>query len=962
MGGGGRVADPRKRWRSPLRRIWSRLSARHGRLTPSGRRWVGALAVLVPVVAVAVTVGALAGRDRAVHAHPERITVHDGPGGGQRVSLDATLFVPDGVDARHRAAAVIVAHGFGGSKDSVRADAVDLARRGYLVLTYSARGFGRSTGRIALDSPDYEVADARQLVDWLARRPEVRLDSPGDPRVGVTGGSYGGALALLLAGYDRRIDAIVPVATWNDLSHAFFPDSVGATGATPAGLDQRSDDGVFKKLWAANLFASGVTRPAVAGDQPNQPSQPAGSESAALCGGFRPEFCAAYQAAARTGRATPGMIALLRRSSPATVLDRIGAPTLLIQGETDSLFPLAEADANARGIAANGTPVRVVWFAGGHDAGPGLADTDRLRALTGAWFDHYLRGRGPAPATTFQYARTDPPGGVDTGGPGFRDLVAPAYPGLREAGTPTARQEVTLRGRPQTMLNPAGGVPAAVSGLPGLAGDSLGGTGLAGALGGDLPGQSVRFDGPVFDRTVDVVGAPTISVRVSSSTESAVLFAKLYDVDSQGRATLPQRLVAPVRVTGLTPGRPRTVRVVLPAVVHRFTAGHRMRLVLASTDQAYASPADPAAYRVSLVDGRLSVPRVPGVRTGLDGSSVPWLVAGALVVAAVAGAAGVTGARRARGRRGGVDTALAGVPLVVDHLTKTYGGPEAPVTAVRDLSLRVERGQVLGLLGPNGAGKTTALRILMGLIHPSSGQVRVFGHVISPGAPVLSRVGSFVEGPGFLPHLSGRDNLALYWRATGRPESDSHAEEALAIAGLGDAVHRRVRTYSQGMRQRLALAQAMLGRPDLLVLDEPTNGLDPPQIHQMRRVLRDYAAAGRTVLVSSHLLAEVEQTCTHVVVMHRGALVAAGTVADIVGAADTVRVGVDDPAAALRVVRRIEGVTEVTEAEGTLLVTLGALGRSELVAGLVAAGVGVHQVVPRRRLEDAFLSLVEDER
>jgi len=157
----------------------------------------------------------------------------------------------------------------------------------------------------------------------------------------------------------------------------------------------------------------------------------------------------------------------------------------------------------------------------------------------------------------------------------------------------------------------------------------------------------------------------------------------------------------------------------------------------------------------------------------------------------------------------------------------------------------------------------------------------VFGHRVAAGSPVLSRIGSFVEGSGFLPHLSGAANLRLYWAATGRPARAARFDEALEIAGLGTAVHRRVGAYSQGMRQRLAIAQAMLGLPDLLVLDEPTNGLDPPQIHAMREVLRGYAAGGRTVLVSSHLLAEVEQTCSHIVVMHCGRLVAAGTVADI---------------------------------------------------------------------------------
>jgi ABC-2 type transport system ATP-binding protein len=142
---------------------------------------------------------------------------------------------------------------------------------------------------------------------------------------------------------------------------------------------------------------------------------------------------------------------------------------------------------------------------------------------------------------------------------------------------------------------------------------------------------------------------------------------------------------------------------------------------------------------------------------------------------------------------------------------------------------------------------------------------------------VLSRIGAFVEGPGFLPHLSGRQNLDIFWRASGRT-GDPCFEDVLEIAGLGPSIDRKVRTYSQGMKQRLGIAEAMLGMPDLLLLDEPTNGLDPPQIREMRQVLRDYAKDGRTVILSSHLLGEVEQTCSDVVVMHRGTVVAAGTV------------------------------------------------------------------------------------
>jgi ABC-2 type transport system ATP-binding protein len=239
--------------------------------------------------------------------------------------------------------------------------------------------------------------------------------------------------------------------------------------------------------------------------------------------------------------------------------------------------------------------------------------------------------------------------------------------------------------------------------------------------------------------------------------------------------------------------------------------------------------------------------------------------------------------------------------------------------------------------------------------------VHVFGHRLTPGSPVLSRIGALVEGPGFLPHLSGEANLRSYWRATGRPAADARLEEALEIAGLGDSIHRKVRTYSHGMKQRLAIAQAMLGLPELLVLDEPTDGLDPPQIAEMRRVLKRYATGDRAVLVSSHLLAEVEQTCTEVVVVHKGEVVASGPVDDIVGESPTVQLEVSDVPAAERVLGNLAGIRSVT-ADGAsgLVVDLNGTARSAMVASLVRAGVGVERVVPRRRLEDAFLALVGD--
>src|SRR5690606_11736360 len=344
-----------------------------------------------------------------------------------------------------------------------------------------------------------------------------------------------------------------------------------------------------------------------------------------------------------------------------------------------------------------------------------------------------------------------------------------------------------------------------------------------------------------------------------------VLFVKLYDVSPNGTRTLPGNAVAPVRIPSLpADGTPVQVTVTLPGIVRPVEAGHSLQLAVATTDQACATPTEPAAYAISLAgDSALSVPVVPGTTVTSGWPTAQLLgIAGVLVAAALV----VVFAALRRRNSHEVDPELVDTPLVIRNLTKSYPGG---LTAVKDLSFRVERGQVLGLLGPNGAGKTTTLRMLMGLIRPTGGEIMVFGHRITPGAPVLSHIGSFVEGSGFLPHLSGADNLRLYWATTGRPVEQAHVEEALEIAGLGDAIHRKVRTYSQGMRQRLAIAQAMLGLPDLLVLDEPTNGLDPPQIHQMREVLRRYADTGRTVLVSSHLLSEVEQTCTHVVVMQR---------------------------------------------------------------------------------------------
>src|SRR6185312_12906253 len=427
-------------------------------------------------------------------------------------------------------------------------------------------------------------------------------------------------------------------------------------------------------------------------------------------------------------------------------------------------------------------------------------------------------------------------------------------------------------------------------------------------------------------------GAPTVRLRAASPTGSATLFVKLYDVDQSGVETLSAGLVAPVRLTGLPAdiADASEVTVTLPAIVRRIDAGHTVRVVVATSDQAFLTPAQPAVYTVQ-AGSALTLPTVVGTPIANPQTIWRYVLAG-LVLAIALGLAVVLLVRRRlrRRRHDEVIEEYADTPLVVRDLRKAYGDG---FVAVEEIGFTVQRGQVVGLLGPNGAGKTTTLRVLMGLTMPTGGDALVFGHRLGPGAPVLSRIGALVEGPGFLPHLSGLDNLRSYWRATGRPEADAHFEEALEIAGLGDSIHRKTRKYSHGMRQRLAIAQAMLGLPELLVLDEPTDGLDPPQIAEMRRVLRRYATDGRAVLVSSHLLAEVEQTCTHVVVMHKGEVVADGPVADVVGDSPIAQFDVSDVDTAATVLGELPSVRSVVSSgNGGLVVDLNGTRRSDVVA------------------------------
>ncbi|HEX2355269.1 MAG TPA: ATP-binding cassette domain-containing protein [Micromonosporaceae bacterium] len=291
-------------------------------------------------------------------------------------------------------------------------------------------------------------------------------------------------------------------------------------------------------------------------------------------------------------------------------------------------------------------------------------------------------------------------------------------------------------------------------------------------------------------------------------------------------------------------------------------------------------------------------------------------------------------------------------------LTKRFGRQ----VAVDAVDLAVPRGAVYGFLGPNGSGKTTTIRMLLGLIRPTAGRHALLGSAMPSGAgEVLPRVGSLVEGPAFHPYLSGRDNLRrldAVDRTSDPKTTDARVAASLDRVGLLAAAGKRYRAYSLGMRQRLALAATLLSPRELMVLDEPTNGLDPQGTREVRALITAVAAEGATVLLSTHLLSEVEQICSHVGVMHRGRLVAQKPLAQLrAEAAPRARVETDRPSDAARVLREL-GLADVVAGDREATGLLGPLAPEKVVAALVHDGVPVRGFgVAAPDLEELFVSL-----
>ncbi|MEV5162903.1 CocE/NonD family hydrolase [Streptomyces sp. NPDC053728] len=515
--------------------------------------------------------------------------------GERSCTVDADLYRPAGADAQHPAPAVLATNGFGGSKDDGSTDVIgrSFAERGYVSLVYSGLGFGESGCLITLDDPAIDGKAASGLVDFLAgtraaddgtKADYVTSDAPGDPVVGMIGGSYGGAIQMATASADHRVDALVPLITWNDLAYSLAPNSTGAARGVSSGTP-----GVFKWQWTNGFYLMGEAQPLlVPGLDPSRfGSLRCLHFAAKACDTIRLLNSGRYPAAA-----TQEMLTYARSVSPASYLSGVTAPTLLVQGQADSLFNLNEATATYRALEAQGTTTKMIWQAWGHSGGqvPGELDLGQGNLGTSyvgqrilAWFDRYLHhDEDTATGPEFAYYRDW------ESGYGTADAVPAPSRTMYLSGDGAlvdSRAKVTRGSRQYTNWPlPTSHSESSLAGIIGLPDPAP----------YDTKGTHLAWTSAPLTAPVDVVGAPKATLKVVSrktervqnsgdAADKLVLFAKVYDVAPDGTQKLVNRLVAPVRVPDVT--RPFTVE--LPGIVHRYEAGHRLRFVIAGSDTAY---------------------------------------------------------------------------------------------------------------------------------------------------------------------------------------------------------------------------------------------------------------------------------------------------------------------------------------------------------------------------------------
>ena len=599
-------------------------------------------------------------------------------GAPQSCRIVGDLYAPKSASSSHRVPAILTTNGFGGSK----ADQAGIGRfgasHGYAVLSYSGLGFGGSGCKISLDDPSYDGVAGRQLVSFLGGAKGLATNASGkpvsisyvrrdavahdgvhhafDPRVGMIGGSYGGQIQFAVAGVDPRVDTIIPIITWNDLAYSLAPNNTGLRH----GVTYRNDAPGTEKLdWVSLFFGLGIVD-GVEGAQVD-PARDVG------CPNFLTEACTAKAELDAGGFATQDVIAFARHASVTSYLTHVRIPTLLAQGQADSLFNLNEAAATYRALHRQGTPVKMIWQSWGHSHGTAAKGewSDNEKALSTyegrrffAWFDHYLKGASVGTGPAFAYYRDWVPftgSGPDT----VQYAAANGFPvGSRHPFYLSGSKSlVSTRSAVQTgtasYSNIGGGIPTSYSETSEFQGNQIPDDK---AKPTDAAGTFAAWTSKPLTRRLDVVGIPTAHLHLKAPTTSSAsaatqlqLFAKIYDVAPNGSVNLVHRLVAPVRVFDAS----KPVTVTLPGIVHRFAKGHRIEFVVAATDAAYknAYPLQPVTVSTSPTSpSSLTLPVVGATTTSAASAGAPQPL----------GRATRTGSRNA----GGVLAQTGGSPLL----------------------------------------------------------------------------------------------------------------------------------------------------------------------------------------------------------------------------------------------------------------------------------------------------------
>ncbi len=611
-----------------------RTVSRAARALSSAAPAAAAVLAVAAATTAAVTTAAPA---TAAQPAPQVTTLHFDVtvDGGRHCDIVGDLYAPAGASPAAPVPAILTTHGFGGSKDDQADAARYFAGRGYAVLAYSGLGFGGSGCRIGMDGRERDGRAASQLIGFLGGQDGVAYEDAAhtrpapapdyivrdavdhhgdprahDPRVGMIGGSYGGQIQFATAAVDPRLDTITPTATWHDLSYSLVPNTLdqgpGVGGPVP---------GVSKAAWTAALAAAGFLTPVAYESYRAEPHRLSG------CTNYMPEVCTGLAEGVVEGTVDTHVIDTFRRTSVASYLPEITIPTLLIQGEEDTLFDLREATATYRALQAQGTEVKLVWQRGGHSSGgavPGESpaageawnpDTQYSTRRLTDWLDHYLRDAGTPTGPEFAYFRPWVPYS-GSAAPAYAaapalDVAAPRTLALSGDGALVPADDAAgalplpagpVTGGAQTLQTLPGGLPTGVGPLALAPGQ--------GAPAADLPGTTASWTTEPATAPIDIVGGPVLRLNLSAERplrgtvdDAVVVFAKLYDVAPDGSADLIDGLISPVRV--LDASAPVTVD--MRALVHRIDAGHRLRLVVAGGDLNFRGGI--TAHRVTIAAG-----------------------------------------------------------------------------------------------------------------------------------------------------------------------------------------------------------------------------------------------------------------------------------------------------------------------------------------------------------------------